>query len=534
MKKRILALFMAFCLIFVNCIDVYGQEKNILLANDTTKTEESNLNGKDESIISSSSAPSGYVPQEEGKIVQKAARIKALDNIADEGKKVLLVQDVLPWNQKTNEIVLSSLGIEYDKVTTQNFLSIDLSMYDVVIFANDQKFSAYENYEEFKEYMELFASVGGVIIFGACDMGWSDGSMTGTLPGGIGKGSDRSLNNYIEDYTHPIVTGELTDGGALKDEDLYENWTSHTYFSEDTLPAGSKVILRSSNNDMPTLVEYPLGIGRVIASALTWEFNYNYGGQSHPNGGNRGKFARNALGDMFTYAVKVSKISVDDISILQDYFIEKNSYSILVSSSETMEPIEGATVTIAGSEYTTDEKGMVKYKNINEVQTITANASGYRKNSQLCKTTLGGVTYIFLDAKIDNLPYVTLASEIDNYFDLRTRTLHYTEGSTEMCNLKVEGDFGTHGTGTYILYQEGEEGVVNGKSITRSNGSFFFAPGTVFNPEEKVKLKMVAADGVESTPININIEIDKKIEGNNGGGIEDMTSFDVCDPWMQV
>lgn len=131
---------------------------------------ENNENKTDnaEQVISTTEAPENYVPVEENKQFSYYS-VQKNSEITD--KKVVLIQDTLPWNTNSNEELLNKLGIPYDKVTTQNFLMCDLSQYAVVIFANDQKFSAYDNY---KEYLELFTELGGVIVFGAADIGWQE------------------------------------------------------------------------------------------------------------------------------------------------------------------------------------------------------------------------------------------------------------------------------------------------------------------------------------------------------------------------
>ena len=138
----------------------------------------------EESISNSATAPDNYVTKksEEKISSEKTAKTKAK---TEETKRVLLIQDTEPWNSDANEVVLNNLGYDYDLVGTRNFLNVDLTQYGVVIFANDQAFDAYENYKEFKEYLELFAELGGVIVFGASDNGWANGNLSEELPGGV-------------------------------------------------------------------------------------------------------------------------------------------------------------------------------------------------------------------------------------------------------------------------------------------------------------------------------------------------------------
>lgn len=215
-------------------------------------------------------------------------------------KRVLLIEDTLPWSSNANSTVLSSLGVSYDKVKASDFLSQDLGDYSVLIFANDQQFSTYANYSNFMTQVENFAALGGVVIFGACDAGWANGTMTTSLPGGISKIHQYANYNYIVDYTHPIVTGELIDNVALVDADLYSNYCSHTSFDEASLPNGGRIILRDKIQNAPTLVEYKLGNGTVIASGLTWEYAYT-----------RSNYSKKAMADLFMYAIKISNANVD-------------------------------------------------------------------------------------------------------------------------------------------------------------------------------------------------------------------------------
>ena len=112
--------------------------------------------------FSSDVAPEGYIPVESFDEVA----MFALESESSITKKVLLVEDTLPWNSNANSAVLSSLGVSYDKVRTADFLTKNLGNYSVLIFANDQQFSTYANYSNFMTQVENFAALGGVVIFG--------------------------------------------------------------------------------------------------------------------------------------------------------------------------------------------------------------------------------------------------------------------------------------------------------------------------------------------------------------------------------
>ena len=252
--------------------------------------------------FSSDVAPEGYVPVESFDEIA----MFSLERDSSITKKVLLIEDTLPWSSNANSAVLSSLGVQYDKVRTADFLTKNLGNYSVLIFANDQQFSTYANYSNFMTQVENFAALGGVVIFGACDGGWANGTMTTSLPGGVTKFQQYANNNHVINSSHPIVTGVLIDNIPLTDSDLYSNYCSHTSFNETSLPIGSNVILRDTIKNAPTLVEYPVGNGCVIASGLTWEHSY----VQHIND-SYGHFAQKALADLFKYAIVTSNANVD-------------------------------------------------------------------------------------------------------------------------------------------------------------------------------------------------------------------------------
>ena len=189
---------------------------------------------------------------------------------------ILLVQDRLPWTENVNTLLLARLQSNgyitgWDQTTTANFESVDLSAYNVIFVANDQTTATYNQLARFNERITEFATAGGVVVYGACDHGWAGGNISYALPGGVIKGNYYSYRNYIVDGTHNVVTGVLTDGKSLTDALLYSTYSSHTYFT--SLPEDASVILADANG-RPTLVEYPLGDGYVIASGLTWEYTY--------------------------------------------------------------------------------------------------------------------------------------------------------------------------------------------------------------------------------------------------------------------
>ena len=216
--------------------------------------------------------------------------------------KVLLIQDRLPWDENNNVSLLNKMQSDgyitgWDMTTTTNFSAAMLAGYGVVLIANDQTSATYDRLCDIQEALVSFANAGGVVIYGACDMAWANGTIDYTLPGGAVKNNYYSNYNYIVDPSHPIVTGVYTDGKALTNTLLYGTYCSHTSFSN--LPADANVILQDGRGDA-TLVEYAVGNGHVILSGLTWEFYYTrtaVGGTS---------FTKNVYDDLVLYALQLS------------------------------------------------------------------------------------------------------------------------------------------------------------------------------------------------------------------------------------
>ncbi len=115
------------------------------------------------------------------------------------------------------------------------------------------------------------------------------------IPGDVKVNYQNQNNNYIVDTEHPIVTAMYSDGISLTDDDMYGNYASHEYFTKDTLPENTNIIFETKAGNS-TLVEYRIGEGVVIASALTWESNHFY----------HEKFGKKALDDLFLYVLHIS------------------------------------------------------------------------------------------------------------------------------------------------------------------------------------------------------------------------------------
>lgn len=234
--------------------------------------------------------------------------------------------------------VLSQLGYSYQIATWADISSglIDIFSYPVVLIVNDQVQSFYDQYANQLSSFERYVTNGGTLVFFAASDGWAEGTLNALLPGGMSvinaeldstgeSGPGLEEYNYIADFSHPIVTRQLSEDTPLTTDDLYSDWCSHGYF--ENVPENADVILTESHG-YPTLVEYSLGNGRVIASTQTWEHNWSYHVSEEDEYGN---FARKALDDVFLYAFSSGTKFVDNLSI--DLRIEDAPDDVMVNKS---------------------------------------------------------------------------------------------------------------------------------------------------------------------------------------------------------
>lgn len=446
------------------------------------------------------------------------------NKVEAKSKKYLLIQDNAPWSSSANTTVLNAIGAEYDVVTTSGFLEVELEQYAVVIFANDQEFSTYNNYLSFKEYMELYAELGGVIVFGAADGGWADGEMTGNLPGDVEKKSEYVNYNYVADMEHPIITAALSDGdgAAVEGRDTsmwYSTYCSHSDFTESTLPVGTNVLVRSVTTDRPTLVEYPLGKGRVIASGLTLEYSYD----------RFNNFSRHIMDDIFLYAMRVSTIDGADVSQLRDYRLNCQKHYIVVADAATQQPIKDATVTVGDKIYKTDENGTAAITDNLGLRKVKVSAVGYLSKSIKYELMKGKARVFYLGVGTDSSkPYVMSAYEENQKKDLLTQMLYFDKDETKYVRIQLEVEWNDKTPGEYLIYQNGRYGVTQGVRLTSTNGRFCFQPGMKLNPDEPVYLRVTASDGTQSAPVQLKLKVKNVPARDYLAGVDD--EFEVTPP----
>jgi malectin (di-glucose binding ER protein) len=180
------------------------------------------------------------------------------------GGPVLVFMDVFPWGRDSLQQVLNANGIPFDQVDSSQMSTIDMSGYEVVFIPSDQSPGFYSNYNANFTRFEDYVMNGGLLWVGAAAWGFNGGDFNGAqLPGGatvVGPVFE-GLNDVL-DPAHPTMQGVPNPFSG--------NSASHAAFAN--LPAGTNVIAQGQGTGQPTLIEYDLGAGRVLAFGQTMEF----------------------------------------------------------------------------------------------------------------------------------------------------------------------------------------------------------------------------------------------------------------------
>jgi len=193
----------------------------------------------------------------------RAKPARATQPVVQIDARALVFQDALPWGSDALEQVLENNGIAYDLVGSAEMATIDISVYEAVFISNDQPPGFYDSYTSNAARFQEYVSGGGFLWIGAAAWGWNGGDATGLpLPGDVTV-SDLLLEseNVVVHTDHPVVAG--------LPETYFGTEASHTTF--DNSPEGSTIAIGATSR-RPTLIEYGVGSGRVLALAQTVEF----------------------------------------------------------------------------------------------------------------------------------------------------------------------------------------------------------------------------------------------------------------------
>ena len=212
------------------------------------------------------------------------------------GETDLLIQDEVPWpgfgggidarGAFANELIVQ--GKNWCSIDSSAIGATDLSLFKVIILASDQPPQFYFNIMPggfILPQIDTWVLNGGILSASLADRGTFGPDWFGSsFVGGLTRVFDTPNDITIIDAAHPLIANGLpcpggncavvVDTGAKTDLDDFGS-SAHAYFTN--LPTGTNVILSSAGG--PVAIEYPHGLGTVIANTLTdaWMYQGNSG-----------------------------------------------------------------------------------------------------------------------------------------------------------------------------------------------------------------------------------------------------------------
>ncbi len=172
-------------------------------------------------------------------------------------------QDAYPfWSTIVTE-TLAANGIPYEVHNSTEFGTLDFNRFKMILIPTDQTQSMIDAYAVYTAKFESYVAAGGFLAFFATEPGSNGGILNVPLPGGmvyVWYNGGESFND-VDDPSHPVMAGVSNP--------FQGDWASAGYFTN--LPTGAKVIASEHDRGQPTIVEYPIGEGLVIALTMPVE-----------------------------------------------------------------------------------------------------------------------------------------------------------------------------------------------------------------------------------------------------------------------
>ena len=173
---------------------------------------------------------------------------------------ILIFRNVRSWKRTPDfEEALTELGLKFDVKHSAEMGDTDLSRYRCVIIPGAQsKDDYYIQYMDNAPQFDRFVTNGGTLLLelnGAENAGIP-------LPRGVSMARHGATDNAILLTKHPILDPL---GGRV----IHANYASHGYLEgvpKDALILATEMVEGKPALDRPTFVEYPHGVGRVIAA----------------------------------------------------------------------------------------------------------------------------------------------------------------------------------------------------------------------------------------------------------------------------
>ena len=181
---------------------------------------------------------------------------------------VAIFRDLIPWNKNATEPILRDYGIPYTVFNSSDVGVVDISSYQKVIIASDQTPSFYWAIGNNTAWFESYAYAGGLLQIHAADNGWESGDWSKSffMPGGINKTQFYLEMDVAVNMTeHPVLLSPYPIEGG----ELY-SWIGGYFI---TYPSTANVILSEPSSGNPVLLEFSYGLGNILASTHTLEWN---------------------------------------------------------------------------------------------------------------------------------------------------------------------------------------------------------------------------------------------------------------------
>ncbi len=186
---------------------------------------------------------------------------------------VKLFRDRTPWDSFAMDSILLNIGLSsgtgpghFELFSSAEIAGVELSPgTDMVIISNDQPQEFYDILALNQSKFDDFVRAGGVIFWGACDMGWNYGSIADAaleLPGNI-------RVSYLLDQANLVINTNFEFLSNLSDT-LHGNYASQEVFFD--LPYGAIVYMTDTGGN-PTLIGMGIGQGWTFVSGQPLEYN---------------------------------------------------------------------------------------------------------------------------------------------------------------------------------------------------------------------------------------------------------------------
>jgi hypothetical protein len=183
------------------------------------------------------------------------------------GSEAVVFMDILPWDSDGLLQVLEANGITFDVVGSDVMADLPLEDYRMVFISSDQPQDFYDAFAANLTRFEDYVFTGGFLWFGAAAEGFGGGTLDGAaLPGGVHVAAVFEDFNDVTAPDHPVMAGVPNP--------FFGTSASHSVFVD--VPADATILATAQIDGRPSLIEYELGSGVVLAFGQTLEFAWMF------------------------------------------------------------------------------------------------------------------------------------------------------------------------------------------------------------------------------------------------------------------